>query len=776
MKPDVFERNLRLLLRHSYVPALPAPPFRDRLESLFLAEVARGGRVRARTPVREERAWPRRALAVAAGLVALLVGWRLLAPGAAPTRDGLLARGEVALAGPDGVWRAAEAEERLHGVRFTPPRLVAVTPEAAELEIMLAAGRVHVSERSELELAHDSASGTTATLRAGSAWFLVEDLRVDLLPGAAQPLRAPPVEPPASLASSGAPAGRAELAPEVAPAAPPTTPAERVLTGTVVRGADGQPVADFTVGLLRERRSYETHPPEVRAFTSADGVFRWPDPPSGKQRVFVYAAGQALCALGEFDLSGELPELRAELVPGASVRGSVLDADGNPVAGALVLSESEAPTDGLFLTGAEQIFWLPNLARTAPDGRFELAHLLPGEHVLRVSAPGFTTTWKERLRVPRPPGTELSIELSQGGTVEGRITGDDGGPLAETEIVCVVMDASGPLTNFAVTRTDADGRYRFEHMPTTTMIVVRMRADPVSGAEMPDVRPVQVVEDESVTVDFASLRRGIRLHGRVLAHDGTPVPHQNLGLFQHDVARWNQNWVASSTLGDGTYVFEGVLPGRYEMYLIQDMGLGLRCVDELVIGRQDVEHELHLPGGRLEVTVLDARSGLPVPQTVLNVMRADDASAGFTAYSMTDAQGRFGFTDLRPGNYRVFAYPTRPGLGFARSEPLFLDEVEPGSLTIRLETGGPVDVVVRSADGKPLEGAAVLFQDEDGEEHAFSRLPLTDAEGRYRAHGLRPGRYHVAAHLAGHEGTPVAFHFEPGHELEVPLVLAPLPR
>jgi len=56
VKPDVFERNLRLLLRHSYVPALPAPPFRDRLESLFLAEVARGGRVRARTPVREERA------------------------------------------------------------------------------------------------------------------------------------------------------------------------------------------------------------------------------------------------------------------------------------------------------------------------------------------------------------------------------------------------------------------------------------------------------------------------------------------------------------------------------------------------------------------------------------------------------------------------------------------------------------------------------------------------------------------------------------------------
>jgi protocatechuate 3,4-dioxygenase beta subunit len=288
---------------------------------------------------------------------------------------------------------------------------------------------------------------------------------------------------------------------------------------------------------------------------------------------------------------------------------------------------------------------------------------------------------------------------------------------------------------------------------------------------------VQVVEDGTVTVDFAEPRRGIRLHGRVLARDGTPVPNQSLGLFQHDLASWNQNWVASSTLADGAYVFEGVLPGRYEIYLIEEMGSGLRCVDELVIGRQDVEHEVRLPASRLEVTVLDARSGAPIERTVLNVMRAGDGGSDrFAAYGMTDAQGRFGFTDLRAGTYHVFAYPTRAGLGFARSEPLLLGEDESGALTIRLDVGGPVDVVVQSADGRPLEGAAVIFDDEDGEEHAFSRLPLTDATGRYRAHGLRPGRYRVAAYLDGYQGTPFPFHFEPGQEPEIPLVLAPVPR
>ena len=41
MSESVLERNVRLLLRRSYVPALPAPHYRDRLESLFLSEVER---------------------------------------------------------------------------------------------------------------------------------------------------------------------------------------------------------------------------------------------------------------------------------------------------------------------------------------------------------------------------------------------------------------------------------------------------------------------------------------------------------------------------------------------------------------------------------------------------------------------------------------------------------------------------------------------------------------------------------------------------------------
>ena len=782
MSAEILERNVRLLLRRSYVPALPAPPFRDRLESLFLSEVQR--RVRASRPARAGtlRRFPlplRTVAALAAGLLALLVGWRLLAGGPDDARARLLARGEVALGFADGGWRAADEEERVHGLAFVPPALLVVTPAGAGLDVLIGApldGRVHVDERSELNLAERGAE-IVATLRTGSAGYEHGNARDALVPGVARTLRASePVLAPALASASGA-AAREAAEPtrrtETAPAAP-----ARALAGRVVAAADGTPVRAFTVALLSEWRGNEFPPPVVREFASDEGAFHWPDPPSGPLRVFVHAPGFAMCALGEHDFDRELPALRAELVPGVSVRGSVLDAEGNPVPDALVISENEAPIDGFLfsLSASVQAYWMPIQTRTGPDGRFELAHLNPGKHTLCAGADGFAPTWKESVSAPHASGTELVFTLGPGGIVEGSVTRDDGGPWADAELVVVAMDQVGRARmSFDHTVTDVSGRYRFEHLPEQTMIVVRLRSD--SGLD-PEVSPVQVIEGETVVRNFGTPRGGLHLHGRAVAGDGTPLALQNLGLFDADSANWNQDWVATTTRADGGYEFQGVQPGRYLFYLIDDIGRSLRCVDEIVVapGEVALEHEVRSPTGRLAITVYDARNAEPVPQAVLILMRVEgDRRTSFSAFGLSGAGGEVHFSDLRPGSYRVYAYPTGNGLGFTSSD-VQVDAREPAALEVVLEEGGPVDVVVRDPEGRPLENAAVVFVDEAGEEHMFSRLPMTDAAGRYRAQGVRPGRYRVSAHLAGRQGEPVEFRFELGHELEVPVVLAPTPR
>jgi len=769
VRPGVLEENVGRLLRRSYVPALPTPEFRDRLEGLVLAEVRRSVRQRRGAPARPVlagRGWPLVA-AAAAALLLLLAGWQVLGGAPQPTRARLLARGEAALGLADGSWRAADGAERVHGVHVALLPLQVVTPAGVGLDLLVEQGRVRLEERSELHLAR-SGDAPTATLVTGAAAFHHAGGRLVLVPGPATPLVAPaPI--PASLAQEPAPAGREPRPLE--PAAPAGgAAAARLLGGRV--SADGLPVPAFSVALLAERRSHETRPPRVREFESADGFFEWPDPPRGKQRVFVHAPGFALCALGEHDLSAAPPELSAELVAGVSVRGSVLDADGNPVPGALVIAEDEAPTDGLLFLHSEHSYWLPVRAETGADGRFTLEHVTPGQRSLRIEAEGFATAWVDGVSTGEGAREELVVRLGRGGAIEGRVERDDGGPWAEAEVVAVAMDQhERTRQSVALARTDGEGRFRFEHLPPIPMLVVLLRSE-----LQPDVRPVQVETGRSATCDFPAPREGTRVRGQLRAADGTPAALRNLGLFELETASWNQDWVASTTDLDGNYVFEGVLPGRYALYLVDQLGRGLRCLDELSVaaGAGEVEHDLVLSSGLLEVRARAAADGEPVAQAALMVMRhEEDGHETFGGYEML-VDGRAQVGDLRPGRYSVQVYPTVPGIGLATSEVVEVRAGEATPLELLLEPGGAVQVVVRTPDGRPLEGAAVVFRDARGREHQLTRVPTTDARGRYAAFGFLPGRYRVLVALDGFERAAVPFDFQLGHEPEIPVVLSPL--
>jgi hypothetical protein len=164
-----------------------------------------------------------------------------------------------------------------------------------------------------------------------------------------------------------------------------------------------------------------------------------------------------------------------------------------------------------------------------------------------------------------------------------------------------------------------------------------------------------------------------------------------------------------------------------------------------------------------------------VAQTGLLLVHGHGPLKGLLAAFGTSGQdGRCTFTELRSGDFVLYAYPQPPGLGYARSELVHFVEGQPLELALVHEAGGSVDVRVVTRDGQPLERVAVLFTDARGDENQFSRTPLTDAQGRFRAHGLVPGRYHVRAELGGYTGAPRPFEFELGRELEIVLELDPL--
>jgi hypothetical protein len=152
------------------------------------------------------------------------------------------------------------------------------------------------------------------------------------------------------------------------------------------------------------------------------------------------------------------------------------------------------------------------------------------------------------------------------------------------------------------------------------------------------------------------------------------------------------------------------------------------------------------PGtGSIEGTVLDSLTGAPVRKAIVNLIGSQNQWLG----DETDAKGRFHFTALPAGSYRL----TGGHAGFlshGARRPIVLGQ--DGHVTdaeIRLPRQGVIAGRVLDEDGDPVGGATVsLFKQtyRNGRQQ-WDRLNggITNDTGEYRVADLVPGRYLVEA-------------------------------
>ena len=247
-------------------------------------------------------------------------------------------------------------------------------------------------------------------------------------------------------------------------AAPQAEPLAQ-LTGRVHH--QGAPVASFRVGLLRSVDLPAVTEPEFREFdpaTASAGEFAISGLAGGEYEVFVQAEGFAVWrSAGIVVGSGAPATLECELVRGATLRGIVIDeARGLPLAGAVVLSEVDAPAQVLSLSEADLPAEVVVRTKTQADGGFELRGVAPGQQLLRVRHPDFAPQWIEvegladgELRAG------LEIALRPGGNVVGQVLDNRGAPVVGGLLVLSPADASmaRQRLSFVMAATDAEGRY-----------------------------------------------------------------------------------------------------------------------------------------------------------------------------------------------------------------------------------------------------------------------------------------------------------------------------
>ena len=157
----------------------------------------------------------------------------------------------------------------------------------------------------------------------------------------------------------------------------------------------------------------------------------------------------------------------------------------------------------------------------------------------------------------------------------------------------------------------------------------------------------------------------------------------------------------------------------------------------------------------LEGQVVAAGTGAPLRKARVLLSKAE--ARGQPVLAVTDADGRFLFSDIEPGRYRLSAYrngyvnqqfrelgPNRRGTMLALAPGQHLDD-----LVFKLVRQAVISGRVYDEEGEPVVRAQVMvsrYRYVDGERQLGGEgFGSTNDLGEYRVFGLAPGSYYVSA-------------------------------
>ena len=395
------------------------------------------------------------------------------------------------------------------------------------------------------------------------------------------------------------------------------------------------------------------------------------------------------------------------LEPTGMISGHVQDLDGNPLPGVWVVAWSTSDTL------LQKLGFLYQRVQTDSSGNYEIPNLWPGEYIVSATRwdwNNFQTIWYEnatdkedatpvQVAADNPTtGIDFSFDRSQDfGSISGRVTDDDGSPVAYALVEAVRAAASAGTGNSGshrrplpamLTYTDEQGNYELDYLsPGDYYVIVRKDGyteyyDDANTEE--DATPVSVQGAQTTSgIDFvipSAPSEGSQISGTVVDDStGEPIEGAVVSVFPAASGQVNpaQQMYSTATDADGHYTIAGIPAGSYAV------------------------------GCWARGYVAEFYDGKTTPQEA-DVLELDGAS---------EVSG----IDF--------------GLAPARAHE---STFEPNSAVGKATVSGSVT----DPQGQPIEGAYVYAFDGDGQIVASE---ITGSDGHYSLVGLESGEYYVMA-------------------------------
>lgn len=476
------------------------------------------------------------------------------------------------------------------------------------------------------------------------------------------------------------------------------------IEGRVFDRESKQPVRDFSISVVRERRQFGMSP--VKKFTSEDGRFVLDEIAPGKVDLNVLAKGYAPGSMVDVPAAG-----------GATATVEIALDRGGTVTGRVSSGGTPVPDVAISLAMMSNRGGMPPQVRTDTSGEFTIDGVPAGTQSLSLRKNGYVPK-TTAVEVTAGRESRANVELERGRTLEGRVVDSAGRglPLAE------VSFRNAPMSS---ARTDADGAFRVEGLGDQSYTVTA-RKDGYLQAEL-EVNPAQ---NASVTI---TLGRGGSISGRVVG-----VTETDLSSI-HVSASGDRGW-RSTTPPDasGNFTIQGVPDGRAE----------IRAVQMRPTRRQSEPKVIEVTNGSGPFVQLDFTGGIVVRGRVTREGKPVEGAVTFSPANPAQRGLTNTWTELVAGAYEVRL--AEPGEYMVRVQQMYGQVRTSAPQKINVTSAMTHDIEIRGATlrgrvldertGAPIAGAMVEVSSPGWGTNATS-----DSDGRFSLDSLNDATYRVTA-------------------------------
>lgn len=530
----------------------------------------------------------------------------------------------------------------------------------------------------------------------------------------------------------------------------------------MVTGPDDKPVVGASVELARPTEGFGwggENNEIASALTRQDGTFTLTGVNEGSLRLSVRADKFAPHS-ETIQVSGSREGLRIKLSRGGSVKGRVLTAAGEPVAGASISAlDHKSQAYSLFKTQRSAMWGFAFMgdgsrATSGEDGSFVLSNIPEGTYLVVAGGQDNQPAFKDDVRIENDREIDVGdLRLPGKGSVRITVT-EDGVPLPELSVsLAQGMNFGNASEHEAV--TDAMGVATIKEVPAGEWFIRTGRDEGTFDTDN-SRRRVQV--REGAVTEFAlelRPRDGVHLHGK-LTLNGRAAFNDVILLGVGDRADVVKT---AKPVEGGFYEFVGLKPGSYVLHA-RESDRHSTCKVALEL-KQEGEFPFDHDFKAFAVSgTVNTPDNSPAQRTKVSVtlVHVENEKPEFAQWlrgrAAPDSDGRFRFENVMPGRYVLSA--ALDGVGTTTTQITVGSADESGLVLNIAQNSGSIQLTVSKLVGTAISGngfGLVSLETPDGAVvnlgESFQGFFMLSEGSRQTIPTVEPGTYTVVVKGSG---------------------------